>query len=137
MNIKAAAAGAVVVLAVAVTARAQEPPPAKKPLTHETLWLMKRVGSPAVSPDGRWVVFSVSEPAYDEKKEVSDLWIVLRLGGGFGDAKCRSPRTPTLGSTTPLGPARFARCGFWRSSGARIGSNSSTTRRARTSALSF
>ena len=48
----------------------------KEPLTHEALFLMKRVGSPAVSPDGKWVTFSVTEPAYDEKKEVADLWIV-------------------------------------------------------------
>jgi dipeptidyl aminopeptidase/acylaminoacyl peptidase len=54
------------------------PPPAAgtAPLTHEALFLMKRVGAPAVSPDGRWAVFSVTEPAYDEKKEVADLWIV-------------------------------------------------------------
>ena len=51
-------------------------PQAKEPLTHEALFLMKRVGSPAVSPDGKWVTFSVSEPAYDEKKEAADLWIV-------------------------------------------------------------
>ena len=31
-----------------------------QPITHEALWLMKRVGSPAVSPDGRWVVFPVT-----------------------------------------------------------------------------
>jgi dipeptidyl aminopeptidase/acylaminoacyl peptidase len=49
---------------------------AKQPLTHEALWMMKRVGSPAVSPDGRWAVFSLTEPAYDERKEVVDLWIV-------------------------------------------------------------
>ena len=48
----------------------------REPLAHETLFLMKRVGSPAVSPDGKWVAFSVSEPSYDEKKEASDLWIV-------------------------------------------------------------
>ena len=51
-------------------------PQAKEPLTHETLFLMKRVGPPAASPDGKWVAFSVTEPSYDEKKEVSDLWIV-------------------------------------------------------------
>ncbi|HET6898250.1 MAG TPA: S9 family peptidase, partial [Vicinamibacteria bacterium] len=45
-------------------------------MTHEALWMMKRVGSPALSPDGKWVVVSVAEPSYDEKKEVSDLWIV-------------------------------------------------------------
>lgn len=27
-------------------------------ITHEDLWLTKRVGTPAASPDGKWVVFS-------------------------------------------------------------------------------
>jgi hypothetical protein len=48
----------------------------KVPLTHETMWLMKRVGAPVPSPDGKWVVFSLIEPAYDEKDQVNDLWIV-------------------------------------------------------------
>jgi len=48
----------------------------KAPITHEDVWLMPRVGAPAVSPDGKWVVVSVTEPAYDESKQVSDLWIV-------------------------------------------------------------
>ena len=54
---------------------------AKQPLTHETMWLMKRVSSPEISPDGKWVVFSVLEPAYDEKEQTSDLWIVPADGG--------------------------------------------------------
>jgi len=62
---------AVSVFLVAVAALA-----AKQPITHETLWLMKRVGAPVLSPDGRWVVFSVVEPAYEEKDQVTDLWIV-------------------------------------------------------------
>lgn len=49
---------------------------AKRAITHPDLWLMKRVGSPTVSPDGRWAVFSVTEPAYDAKDQVSDLWLV-------------------------------------------------------------
>src|SRR6185369_2206826 len=48
----------------------------KTPLTHEAMWMMKRVGAPNPSPDGRWVVFSLIEPSYDEKEQVSDLWIV-------------------------------------------------------------
>ena len=48
----------------------------KVPLTHETMWMLKRVGAPTPSPDGKWVVFSLVEPAYDEKDQVSDLWIV-------------------------------------------------------------
>src|SRR5215469_5395274 len=49
---------------------------AKSPITHENVFLMKQVGAPVPSPDGKWVVFSVNEPAYDESKQVSDLWIV-------------------------------------------------------------
>ena len=63
---------AALALFVAVSALAQ----AKQPLTHETLYLMKRVGAPAVSPDGKWVVVQVTDPAYDEKDQMADLWIV-------------------------------------------------------------
>jgi len=45
-------------------------------ITHEDVFLMKRVGSPAISPDGRWIVFSVTEPSYTEGEQVSDLWLV-------------------------------------------------------------
>lgn len=49
---------------------------AKTPITHQDVWLMKQVGAPAVSPDGKWVVFPVTEPAYEEAQQVSDLWMV-------------------------------------------------------------
>lgn len=51
-------------------------PVARQPLTHEAMTLMKRVGSPSLSPDGRWVVFSMTEPSYDAAQQSSDLWIV-------------------------------------------------------------
>src|ERR1700678_3655526 len=53
-----------------------EESPAVKPITHETLWMMKRVGAPIASPDGKWVVYSVMEPSYATDKAVSDLWLV-------------------------------------------------------------
>src|ERR1700735_3228575 len=52
-----------------------------KPITHESLWMMKRVGAPSVSPDGKWVVYSVLEPSYETDKSVSDLWLVPVDGG--------------------------------------------------------
>jgi dipeptidyl aminopeptidase/acylaminoacyl peptidase len=58
-------------LLVAAAAFAAE----KQPLIHETMWQMKRVGAPAISPDGKWVVFSVTEPSYDEKEQSTDLWL--------------------------------------------------------------
>ena len=45
-------------------------------VTHEDVYLSKRIGAPAISPDGRWVVFSVTEPSYTEGEQVSDLWLV-------------------------------------------------------------
>jgi dipeptidyl aminopeptidase/acylaminoacyl peptidase len=53
----------------------------KRAITHEDVWTMKRVSGPAVSPDGKWAVVSVTEPAYDDSKTASDLWIVPVEGG--------------------------------------------------------
>lgn len=70
----------------------------KQPLTHETMWLMERVGAPSVSPDGRWVVFSVTEPAYDEKEQRTDLWIAPADGSA-------QPRKITALKAGESGPA--------------------------------
>lgn len=48
---------------------------AQVPITHESLWMLKRVGAPEISPDGKWVIYSVTEPSYDEKEVVTDIWI--------------------------------------------------------------
>ena len=69
----------------------------KQPLTHETMWLMKRVGAPAVSPDGKWVVTSVTEPSYDSKEQVADLWIVP----ADGSAKPRRLTATKAGESSP------------------------------------
>ena len=50
------------------------------PITHELLWMMKRVGEPIISPDGKWAVVSVLEPSYEEDKEISDLWVLTMDG---------------------------------------------------------
>lgn len=68
----------------------------KKPITHESMWMMKRVGAPEVSPDGKWVVFSVTEPSYVEKDVVSDLWIVPADGSS-------KPRKLTFGKASEAG----------------------------------
>jgi dipeptidyl aminopeptidase/acylaminoacyl peptidase len=52
----------------------------KRTITHEDIWLMPRVGAPAVSPDGKLAVFSVTEPAYNNDQQASDLWLVATDG---------------------------------------------------------
>jgi dipeptidyl aminopeptidase/acylaminoacyl peptidase len=78
--IKICATVTVACLALPLEPLAQTPA-AAKPITHEALWMMKRVGAPVVSPDGKWVVYTVLEPSYEADKAVSDLWLVPVDGG--------------------------------------------------------
>ena len=49
---------------------------------------MRRVGAPVPSPDGKWVVASITEPAYDLKAQVADLWMIP-VQPGQGEAPRR------------------------------------------------
>jgi dipeptidyl aminopeptidase/acylaminoacyl peptidase len=71
--------------------------PAKTIITHEDVWLMKQVGAPVPSPDGKWVVFAVNEPAYDETKQASDLWIVPS-DGSAAPRRLTNTRAPESGA---------------------------------------
>lgn len=53
----------------------------KRPLSVETLWKIKRVGSPALSPDGKWAVVSVSSYCMKEDRGDADLWLVSTADG--------------------------------------------------------
>lgn len=71
---------------------------AKTPPTHEKLWLMKRVGAPTPSPDGKWIVFPLTEPSYVESETSTDLWIVPAEGGA-------APRRLTFSKAAESGVA--------------------------------
>ena len=82
-------------LAVSAAAQARQAPAT---LSHELLWSFQRVGAPVPSPDGKWVVFSVSELAYDPLKDVTDLWVVAADGSS-------PPRRLTSSKGSESGPA--------------------------------
>jgi dipeptidyl aminopeptidase/acylaminoacyl peptidase len=75
---------------------AKAAPTSRTPITHEKLWMMKRVSAPVVSPDGRWVVFTVLEPTYEQDKEVSDLWLVP-ADGSAPPRRLTNTRAPEKG----------------------------------------
>lgn len=81
MKLSHTLAASLTLAALAGAAGAATPQAPKAHITHETLWMMKRVGAPQVSPDGRWVVYSIVEPSYETDKSVSDLWLVPTDGG--------------------------------------------------------
>lgn len=69
----------------------------KRAITHEDLWLLKRVGAPVPSPDGKWAVFSVSQPSYDAKETSADLWLVP-LDGSAPARQLTQTKAPESGA---------------------------------------
>ena len=53
----------------------------KRPITAQDLWAFKRLGSPALSPDGRVVVFTVQEWSVEKNKSTSNLWLAETATG--------------------------------------------------------
>ena len=88
---------AVALLFVAALQPAQITAGERKPITATDLWLMKRVGSLRLSPDGRLAAVTVMEYDIDENSGQGDIWLVNTDGSG--------PRRFTTGSTTESSPA--------------------------------
>ena len=53
-----------------------------RPVTHEDVWLMQRIGQPVISPDGSQLVVNVTQPSYDKDGTTSDLWLLATNGKG-------------------------------------------------------
>ncbi len=77
----------------------------KRPLAPQDLWAIKRVGAPALSPDGRQVVFTVQEWSVEKNKSTTNLWLVPVSGG--------EPRRLTTANTADTAPT-------WSPDGTRI-----------------
>jgi dipeptidyl aminopeptidase/acylaminoacyl peptidase len=54
---------------------------AKHPITFDDLIKMHRIGEPQVSPDGKWVAYTVSTPDMDANRGASNIWLVATSGG--------------------------------------------------------
>ena len=61
---------------------AQTAAPAKHPFTFEDMMALKRIGSPMISPDGKWVLFSAIDVNLAENKRTPHLWLTPIAGGG-------------------------------------------------------
>jgi dipeptidyl aminopeptidase/acylaminoacyl peptidase len=54
---------------------------AKRPFTFDDMMKLKRVGEPEVSPDGKWVIFSVVDVDLEANTKTPHIWIVPVTGG--------------------------------------------------------
>ena len=50
-------------------------PEPKRPMRFEDLMAMRRVGDPQLSPDGKWVLYSVVDVSLEANTKTSHLWI--------------------------------------------------------------
>jgi len=86
------------VLAVTLPTLAQ----AKHPFTFDDMMKLKRVGDPQVSPDGKWVIFSVVDVDLEANTKTPHIWIVP-LDARLGDAH--------VGTAAPGRPAEQSSAG--------------------------
>src|SRR5580658_5270988 len=53
----------------------------KRPMTFEDMMAMKRLGETAVSPDGKWLAYSVTTVNLAQNSKTTELWLQAIAGG--------------------------------------------------------
>ncbi|MGH9570731.1 MAG: TolB family protein, partial [Candidatus Angelobacter sp.] len=56
--------------------------PSRRPFTFEDMMALRRISSPEISPDGKWVLFSATDVDLIANKKTTHLWVVSMAGGG-------------------------------------------------------
>ena len=90
--------------AATISVRAQIALPKVAPTVDQILSL-KRAGSPEISPDGRWVAYTVRETNWDDNAYETEIWLADAAGG--------APRQLTNAKKSSRAPA-------WSPDGARL-----------------
>ncbi|OLB38534.1 MAG: hypothetical protein AUH11_06380 [Acidobacteria bacterium 13_2_20CM_57_17] len=77
---------------------------AKHAITFDDMIKLHRIAEPQVSPDGKWVAYTVSTPDMDANRGISNIWVVSTAGGaamqltqsGYDSSPVWSPDGKTL-----------------------------------------
>jgi dipeptidyl aminopeptidase/acylaminoacyl peptidase len=72
------AAVTALILACGFKVAAQE---AKHPITFDDIIKMHRVAEPQISPDGKWVAYTLATPDMDANRNAGNIWMVSTAGG--------------------------------------------------------
>jgi dipeptidyl aminopeptidase/acylaminoacyl peptidase len=90
----------------------------RRAITPDDLFAMHRVSEPEISPDGRWVVYTLGTPDMQENRVVGNLWIVpaggdaaprqLTTGGRDGGARWSPDSTRVAYLSTHEGTQQIA-----------------------------
>lgn len=57
-------------------AQVQAGPDGKRPMTFLDMQHMRRIGSPTPSPDGRWLLYTLTVPDWEEAEQQTDVHLV-------------------------------------------------------------
>src|SRR5580704_14821152 len=63
----------------------------KRPMIFEDMMHMKRLGSTAVSPDGKWLGYSVTTVDLDKNTKTAELWLQAISGGNPHKVEAAKP----------------------------------------------
>ena len=85
-----------VILALAIASLASA-----KPITYDDLAAMQRIGAPALSPDGKWIAYTVTTTDLAKNARATAVWLMRADGTGArevtaGDSPVWSPDGKTL-----------------------------------------
>src|SRR2546426_10301970 len=83
----------------------------KRAITVDDYLALKSVGNPQLSPDGKWVAYTVTEQSLKDNRGITRIWLadvasgaVRQLSAGPGSGG--RPRWAPDGPTPPLGSPR-------------------------------
>jgi dipeptidyl aminopeptidase/acylaminoacyl peptidase len=90
----------------------------KRAITIEDYLALKSVGDPQLSPDGKWVAYTVTEYSLKENRGTTRIWLVAAAGGDArpltaGPGSDRQPRWSPDGRTLAFVSTRESGAQLW------------------------
>src|SRR5260370_4588047 len=79
----------------------------KRAITVDDYLALKSVGNPQLSPDGKWVAYTVTEPSLKDNRGITRIWLADVASGSVrqltaGPRSDRQPRRAPHGPTPGL-----------------------------------